>query len=112
MATRDYSDKQEKRIANYLGGRVQSGSGATSHQKGDVILDDWLLECKTKTTISKNHTLKKEWFEKAHEQSYQMGKSYYALAFDFGDGKDYVAVDLGTFEELLELKNILDNAEK
>lgn len=108
MATRDYSDKQEKRIASYLGGRVQSGSGATSHAKGDVILEDWLIECKTKTSKSKSHTIQKAWLEKAKEQTYQMGLNYTALAFDFGDGKDYIVIDLDTFSELLDYKEQIE----
>lgn len=110
MATRDASDKQEKRVASLLGGRVQAGSGATSHCKGDVILDDWLVECKTKMTKSKSHSIQKAWLEKMREQAYQMGKEGSCLAFDYGDGEDYIILDIGTFKELLDYKQLyLDN---
>lgn len=112
MATRDYSDKQEKRIASYLGGRVQSGSGATSHAKGDVIYEDWLIECKTKTSKSKSHSIQKAWLEKAKEQTYQMGLNYTALAFDFGDGEDQIILSLDTFKELLDYKESIDREEQ
>lgn len=100
-ATRDFSDKQEKRVARKLGGHVQVGSGSTPFLKGDVIVDDWLLECKTKTSISKAHTIRKDWLTKAREQAFGNGLSNYALVFDFGDGEDYVAVDIATFQSLL-----------
>lgn len=47
MATKDYSSKQEKSIASYLGWSVVSGSGARPCHPGDIISDDWLGECKT-----------------------------------------------------------------
>lgn len=46
-STKYYSDKQEKLVANYLGWKQVSGSGARPFDKGDVISDDWLAECKT-----------------------------------------------------------------
>lgn len=47
MATKDFSSKQEKMIADYLGWSVVSGSGAAACFPGDVISDEWLGECKT-----------------------------------------------------------------
>lgn len=49
MSTKDYSSKQEKMIADYLGWRVVKGSGARACHPGDIIGDDWLGECKTHT---------------------------------------------------------------
>ena len=46
MDTRKYSNLQEKRIAKKLHGRKQLNSGATMFQKGDVITDKILIECK------------------------------------------------------------------
>lgn len=47
MATKDYSTKQEKMIASYLGWKVVAGSGARPCHPGDIIGDEWLGECKT-----------------------------------------------------------------
>lgn len=47
MATKDYSSKQEKMVADVLGWEVVAGSGAAACYPGDVISDEWLGECKT-----------------------------------------------------------------
>ena len=49
MATRDYSSKQEKAVANYLDAKLTPNSGATPFKKGDMITEDSIIECKTKT---------------------------------------------------------------
>lgn len=41
-----YSSLQEKRIAEFLGWDVVSGSGSRM-RPGDIVSDDWLGECKT-----------------------------------------------------------------
>ena len=61
--TRFYSKKQEDKVAKSLGGRRNLNSGATMFDKGDVSLDNWLLECKTKTTPSESISIKKEWIQ-------------------------------------------------
>lgn len=50
MATKDFSSKQEKMIADFLGWKVVTGSGARAGHPGDIIGDDWLGECKTHVT--------------------------------------------------------------
>ncbi|MCM1223697.1 MAG: hypothetical protein NC548_55530 [Lachnospiraceae bacterium] len=50
MSTKDFSSKQEKMIAAYLGWSVVSGSGSRPCHPGDIIGDDWLGECKTHTS--------------------------------------------------------------
>lgn len=57
MATKDFSNKQEHMIANYLGWDVVSGSGARDFNPGDVRSADWLGECKTHTKISDKLTI-------------------------------------------------------
>lgn len=47
MATKDFSSKQEKMVADLLGWSVVAGSGAAACYPGDIISDDWLGECKT-----------------------------------------------------------------
>lgn len=104
--TRYYSTKQEKRIAKEFGGKRTPNSGATLlGGKGDVTLDDWLIEAKTRTKDQESILIQKEWLEKNLKESVSMGKKYNALMFNFGpsDTKNYVIIDEFTFKELLEL---------
>lgn len=110
-------DKQEKRVCKGLGGKRQVGSGATPFLKGDGVLDDLLIECKTKDTPSKSMSVKKEWFTKAKEEAFAMGKEGAILVFSFGDGLDYIAEDYDTFKthyeahrKLLAIEDILEEA--
>lgn len=101
---RYYSNKQEKQIAKKIGGKQQSNSGATAFQKGDIITDLFLIEAKTCTTEKKSFTIKKEWLDKNKEEAFAMGKSYNALAFNFGeDTPNYYVVDEKTFKKIVQL---------
>lgn len=100
--TRFYSNKQEKQIAKALGGKKVANSGATRFNKGDVTLDSWLLEAKTRTTNQSTFTLKKEWFTKNREEAIAMGKSYNAIVFDFGDGEQHYVISERLFKQLVE----------
>ena len=64
IPTRRASLKQEKKVAQQLGGKVQPNSGATDYIKGDVVTDNMLIECKTVMKPQKTVSIKKEWFEK------------------------------------------------
>jgi len=81
--TRYYSKQQEKKVAKRLDGKRQANSGATPFQKGDVITDQFLVECKTKTKDSKSFTIKEDWLLKNEEEAFAMGRDS-ALCFDFG----------------------------
>lgn len=81
--TRYYSKQQEKKVAKYVGGKRQPNSGATPFYKGDVITDEFLIECKTKTTDCKSFTIKEDWLLKNEEEAFAMGRES-ALCFDFG----------------------------
>lgn len=103
--TRYYSSRQEKLIAKKLGGKVVPNSGAIMFGAGDVVLSDWLIEAKTKTTPSNSMTIHKEWLEKNAEEAFAMGKEHSALIFDFGDihyPQEYVVITLEEFKKLLE----------
>ncbi len=102
MNTRQYSKKQENRVAKRLGGKVSSNSGATGFYKGDIRTDDFLIECKTATKEVKSVSIKKEWLEKLKEEKFSMGKSQMALAFDFGDGDDWFVISKDLMEWLVE----------
>ena len=105
-ATRYYSERQEKRIAKAVGGKVVPNSGAITFGAGDVRTEDWLFEAKTKTSDSQSFSIKKEWLLKNKEEMFAMGKSYCALVFDFGDGNNYYVLDEKTF---LKMKEAFDN---
>lgn len=101
-ATRFYSSKQEKQVAKKFNGNVTKNSGATPFQKGDVSLDKVLVECKTKTSPSESISIKKEWLEKNAKEALFMGKSYSALAFNYGlNQPNYYIIDEELFEILV-----------
>lgn len=101
--TRSYSKKQETAVATRLCGNRTLNSGATKFSKGDVLLDKWLLEAKTKTIASKSLSIQKEWLEKNTKESLFMGKPYSALVFNFGpDEPNYYVIDEYLFQELVE----------
>ena len=98
--TRWYSNKQEKKIAKSLSGRQVANSGATAFNKGDVTTDLFLIEAKTVTKPQKTFTVKREWIDKNREEAFAMGKSYSALAIDFGDGEQHYLIDEKLFKRL------------
>jgi hypothetical protein len=101
MNTRKYSSRQEKYVAKKLGGRVQPNSGATPFLKGDIVMDNWLLECKTQMTDKKSITIKKEWLDKLEEERFAMRKQNMALVFNFGPGQEnYYVINEKTFKQL------------
>lgn len=86
---RYFSDKQEKAVAKATGGKQTKNSGASLFQKSDVLLEDFTLECKTKTTNCKSISIKREWFEKQLKESIQMHKKYSAIVINFGPDEPY-----------------------
>lgn len=108
--TRTYSKAQEKRVAEKFEGERTLNSGATPFQKGDVVMDRVLMECKTKTTPSESMSIKKEWLEKNEKEALFMGKEYSVLAFNFGPNeRNYYIIDEYLFELLV---NKLHNKDK
>ena len=103
MNTRKYSKKQEKYVAKTLGGKVQPNSGATPFLKGDVVADNWLVECKTQLTSKKSMSIKKEWLDKLEEERFAMRKQFMTLAFNFGpDEEIYYVVPEKTMKALMK----------
>ena len=110
LPTRYYSKKQEDAVAKKFGGQRVKNSGATKFAKGDVSLDKFLLEMKTKTSPSKSISIQKEWLEKNIKECLFMGKSYTALGFNFGpDEKNYYIIDEELFETLVDILNEENN---
>ena len=106
-STRYFSNKQEKHIAKELGGKQTANSGATPFYKGDVSLDNWLIEAKTKTSPSDSISIKRDWLEKNEEEAFAMHKQHSALAFNFGDlhyAKNYYIISEDEFKRFLKLE--------
>lgn len=101
--TRFYSHRQEKQVAQSLGGTNDLQSGGGKWNKSDVIVDEWAIECKTKVTPSETIVFHKDWMKGAEKDRADMRKSYAAVCFSFGDGENYYAVDEKTFKFLLAL---------
>ena len=102
-STRYYSSKQEKNIAKTLSGKQVSNSGATRFNKGDVCLDDWLIEAKTSIEPKKSFAIKQDWLDKNKEEAFAMHKPYSALAFQFGPGlPNYYVISEKLFKQLVE----------
>lgn len=76
-------------------------SGAIWFNKSDVVSKNFRIEAKTRTKPSKSITIKKEWLEKIEKEAFLTGKTP-ALAFSFGDGKDYFILSDKDFYEIVE----------
>lgn len=110
--TRYFSKRQEKGVAKRLSGKVQPNSGATKFYKGDVVLDNWLIECKTKVSESQSISIKKEWISKNEEEAFAMGKEHNAICFNFGGehGVDnYYIISEDEFRRLVNCEKVTDN---
>lgn len=106
-STRAKSSQQEKRIAKAMGGRQVIGSGSTPFLKGDVVAGKLFIEAKTKMVPSQQITVKKEWVDKAKEQSLAMRKEDYAIAVSFGDPKEYYLIEDSFMEDLFKSREAL-----
>lgn len=102
IPTRTRSSAQEKAVAKAVAGKQTPNSGATAWVKGDVLADQFLLECKTKMEPSKQITVKKEWITKNKQEAVFMGKPYSSVVINFGPGEDnYYIIDEDLFIELI-----------
>lgn len=109
-STRYYSNKQEKRIAKTVNGKLQPNSGATLFSKGDIKTENWLFEAKTCMKEQHQFIIKKEWLDKLKQESFAMRKDFFALVFNFGkiNGENYYILNEKTFTQIIE---ILDEME-
>lgn len=102
------SQKQEKVIAERVGGRVQPGSGSPRNplKKGDVSTPFMLLEAKW--TRKKTYKLSIEELAKIQRESRGVGKiPIFVVGFDEDVGvsvdKQYCVIPFRYFEELLDV---------
>ena len=101
--TRAVSKKHEENVAKAIGGQRTPNSGATPWVKGDVLLENWLLEAKTKMTHAESIKINKEWFDKNSQEKAFMGKEHSAIVFSFGPGEaNHYIIDEYLFQALLE----------
>lgn len=105
-STRYYSDIHEKSVCKALGARQQSNSGAGLFNKGDVVSDNILFECKTLMTDKKSFSIKKDWLDKNKKEAFSMKKDNSVLCFSFGPSSDnYYVVDEILMKHLVESLN-------
>lgn len=101
--TRYFSDKQETTVAHGVGGKKVSGSGSPRFCAGDVLTNDFLIECKTTTKPKESFSIKKDWILKNDLERMSLGKPYSALAFQFApDSPNYYVINESLFKKLLD----------
>ena len=105
-STRYYSSQQEKYVAKKLGGKVNANSGATDFIKGDVLVNDILVECKTVMQKKNSVSIKKEWLDKLKKEAFSTNKIYRMLAFNFEpNGEMFYILDEKFIYSIIELLN-------
>lgn len=82
----------------------QVNSGAVWHSKGDIITEDYLMECKERGTVNargeKTISIPKEWLVKQEKEAMQENRPYWLLPFHYkGDDTIYV---IKPFDQELE----------
>lgn len=104
--SRYFSSKQEEYIATLLGGRTTSNSGAAKFNAGDVVTDDWLIECKTSMKPKESFSIKRDWIIKNERERMDLQKPYSSLVFQFEpDGENYFIINEKIFKILLDNMN-------
>ena len=99
--TRHFSKKQEDYVSEHIDAKKTKNSGATMFEKGDLLSEKFIIECKTKTKLSSSISIHKDWLDKLKQESLFMGKDYEALIFNFGpDTDNYAIIDMHLFNEL------------
>ena len=104
--TRYYSKKQEDAVAKKFSGARVKNSGATKLAPGDVLTDQFLLECKTRMSDSESIIIHKSWLDKIKKEALFAGKPYQALLFNFGPNQpNYAIIEETLFQELIDFLN-------
>lgn len=93
MKPKKLSNKHESFIADYFGGKTVIASGALYFAKGDVITDNYLIECKA--TEKDYYTLKKSVITKIRTEAIKCGRIP-LLAIRVQD-RDFIVHRMGDF---------------
>ena len=94
QSTRYFSDCHEKSVCKALNGKQTSNSGANRFEKGDVIVDNMLIECKCAMSEKDSVSIKKDWILKNKEEAFRNRLSNSCLCFNFEpDGNNYYVID-------------------
>lgn len=91
------SRKQERRVAEDMGGRTTPGSGSKWFVKNDVLAPGWSVECKTTTGTSYSLKLKDL---KTAEKNALLDNRQMAFVIAM-DGHHYAVLPYSTFLALL-----------
>lgn len=94
---------QERRIADDIGGRVQPGSGAPEHYKGDAI-SPGDLRVEAKTTSKKQYALKVSELDKIRNEALNGGEEDWAMQIEFQGQFTNRTVAVIDWHRFLELK--------
>lgn len=84
---RKQGENQEKKLAKKLGMKLQSGSGAPWHKKGDIKGEIFLIE--SKNTEKDSMQIKKSWLDKIEREAHRYGKIPLLI---IGFGTEYYTV--------------------
>lgn len=95
---RKKSQKQEKKVAKELNGRVTPASGALDCAKGDVRSDYFLIECKT--TSKDFYSLSLDTWDKISKEALRDGMRVPVMCIDLEDGeRRYAVINESDFED-------------
>lgn len=114
--TKEVSLEQEERIAKLIGGSRTPRSGGGNFIKGDVLAEDFFIECKCQLTPKESYSVQKSILDKADHERREMRKPFYALAFELGaERDDYFVINSNTLaafiserKQIAELKAALN----
>lgn len=99
MDIRKKSQRQEKKVAKDLKGKVTIASGALYFQKGDVRNDAYLVEAKT--TSKSFYSLKKSIWEKVKKEAIKDSLRIPLMHIELNDGKqEFVIISYDDFRGL------------
>lgn len=91
----------------------QVNSGAMWHSKGDIITQDYLMECKERGTVNargeKTISIPKDWLEKQAKEAFQEQRSYWLLPFRYKNDEEIYVVkpldhEIELYQEIRRLR--------
>lgn len=98
------SDKQERLLAQRVGGKTQAGSGNQWHSKGDVEDKEFLIECKY--TKHKSFRVSVELWEEISEKAFTMGGKTPAMEILLGEGQENLKLIVLSEDDYLALRGL------